>query len=96
MPVETMLRVYFLRNRYALRDRMAEEKLYDAKGMLPASEPAKTWRAGSVRVDGFGTPLSLRIGRAVGEKIGCQMVGRHHGHRMNPGMTIVPAPYHQP
>jgi len=29
MPLETMLRVYFLQNWYALSDPMAEEALYD-------------------------------------------------------------------
>jgi IS5 family transposase len=33
MPLETMLRVYFLQNWYALSDRMAEETLYDSEAM---------------------------------------------------------------
>lgn len=33
MPLETMLRVYFLRNWYALSDPMAEETLYDSEAM---------------------------------------------------------------
>lgn len=33
MPVETMLRVYFLQNWYALSDPMAEETLYDSEAM---------------------------------------------------------------
>ena len=33
MPVETMLRVYFLQNWYALSDPMAEEMLYDSDAM---------------------------------------------------------------
>jgi IS5 family transposase len=33
MPLETMLRVYFLQNWYALSDPMAEETLYDSKAM---------------------------------------------------------------
>lgn len=33
MPLETMLRVYFLRNWYALSDPMAEEPLYDREAM---------------------------------------------------------------
>jgi hypothetical protein len=34
MPLETMLRVYFLQNWYALSDPMAEEMLYDSEAML--------------------------------------------------------------
>jgi IS5 family transposase len=30
MPLETMLRIYFLQNWYALSDPMAEETLYDS------------------------------------------------------------------
>jgi IS5 family transposase len=33
MPLETMLRVYFLRQWYALSDPMAEEMLYDSEAM---------------------------------------------------------------
>ena len=33
MPLETMLRVYFLQNWYALSDPMAEETLYDSEAM---------------------------------------------------------------
>jgi IS5 family transposase len=33
MPLETMLRVYFLQNWYALSDPMAEEMLYDSEAM---------------------------------------------------------------
>ncbi len=33
MPIETMLRVYFLQNWYALSDPMAEEMLYDSEAM---------------------------------------------------------------
>jgi IS5 family transposase len=33
MPLETMLRVYFLQNWYALSDPMAEESLYDSDAM---------------------------------------------------------------
>ena len=33
MPLETMLRIYFLQNWYALSDPMAEETLYDSKAM---------------------------------------------------------------
>ena len=33
MPLETMLRVYFLQNRYALSDPMAEETLSDSEAM---------------------------------------------------------------
>jgi IS5 family transposase len=33
MPLETMLRVYFLQNWYALSDPMAEESLYDSEAM---------------------------------------------------------------
>ena len=33
MPIETMLRVYFLQNWYALSDPMAEETLYDSEAM---------------------------------------------------------------
>lgn len=33
MPIETMLRVYFLENRYDLSDPMAEEMLYDSEAM---------------------------------------------------------------
>jgi IS5 family transposase len=33
MPLETMLRVYFLQNWYALSDPMAEETLYDGEAM---------------------------------------------------------------
>ena len=33
MPLETMLRVHFLPNRYALSDPMAEETLYDCEAM---------------------------------------------------------------
>ena len=33
MPLETMLRIYFLQNRYALSDPMAEEMLYDSDAM---------------------------------------------------------------
>jgi hypothetical protein len=33
MPLETRLRVYFLQNRYALSDPMAEETLYDSEAM---------------------------------------------------------------
>jgi transposase, IS5 family len=33
MPLETMLRVYFLQNWYALSDPMAEEALYDSEAM---------------------------------------------------------------
>jgi IS5 family transposase len=33
MPIETMLRVYFLQNWYALSDPMAEEMLYDSDAM---------------------------------------------------------------
>jgi transposase, IS5 family len=33
MPLETILRVYFLRNCYALSDPMAEETLYDSEAM---------------------------------------------------------------
>ena len=33
MPLETMLRVYFLQNWYALSDPMAEERLYDSEAM---------------------------------------------------------------
>ena len=33
MPLETMLRVYFLQNWYALSDPMAEEILYDSEAM---------------------------------------------------------------
>src|SRR6056297_3403217 len=33
MPLETMLRVYFLQNWYALSDPMAEEMLYDSDAM---------------------------------------------------------------
>ena len=33
MPLETMLRVYFLQNWYALSDPMAEENLYDSEAM---------------------------------------------------------------
>ena len=33
MPLETMLRVYFLQNSYALSDPMAEETLYDSEAM---------------------------------------------------------------
>ncbi len=33
MPLETMLRVYFLQSRYALSDPMAEEMLYDSDAM---------------------------------------------------------------
>ena len=32
-PLETMLRVYFLQNWYALSDPMAEENLYDSEAM---------------------------------------------------------------
>ena len=33
MPLETMLRIYFLQNWYALSDPMAEETLYDSEAM---------------------------------------------------------------
>ncbi|MDA9020156.1 IS5 family transposase, partial [Flavimaricola sp.] len=33
MPLETMLRIYFLQNWYALSDPMAEEMLYDSEAM---------------------------------------------------------------
>ena len=33
MPLKTMLRVYFLRQWYALSDPMAEEMLYDSDAM---------------------------------------------------------------
>lgn len=33
MPLETMLRIHFLQNRYALSDLMAEETLYDSDAM---------------------------------------------------------------
>ena len=33
MSLERMLRVYFLQNRYALSDPMAEETLYDSEAM---------------------------------------------------------------
>ena len=33
MPLEVMLRVYFLQNWYALSDPMAEETLYDSEAM---------------------------------------------------------------
>ena len=33
MPLETMLRVHFLQNWYALSDPMAEEMLYDSEAM---------------------------------------------------------------
>jgi IS5 family transposase len=33
MPLETMLRIYFLQNCYALSDPMAEETLYDSEAM---------------------------------------------------------------
>src|SRR6056297_3811130 len=33
MPMETMLRIYFLQNWYALSDPMAEEMLYDSEAM---------------------------------------------------------------
>lgn len=33
MLLETMLRVYFLQNWYALRDLMAEKTLYDSEAM---------------------------------------------------------------
>ena len=33
MPLETMLRIYFLQNWYALSDPMAEESLYDSEAM---------------------------------------------------------------
>lgn len=33
MPIETILRVYFLQNWYALSDPMAEETLYDSEAM---------------------------------------------------------------
>jgi IS5 family transposase len=33
MPLETMLRVHFLQNWYALSDPMAEESLYDSEAM---------------------------------------------------------------
>ncbi len=33
MPLETILRVYFLQNWYALSDPMAEETLYDSEAM---------------------------------------------------------------
>jgi hypothetical protein len=33
MPLESMLRVYFLQNWYALSDPMAEETLYDSEAM---------------------------------------------------------------
>ena len=33
MPLETMLRIYFLQNWYALSDPMAEEMLYDSDAM---------------------------------------------------------------
>ena len=34
MPLETMLRVYFLQNWYGLSDSMAEGTLYDSEAML--------------------------------------------------------------
>jgi IS5 family transposase len=33
MPLETMLRIYFLQNWYALSDPMAKETLYDSEAM---------------------------------------------------------------
>ena len=33
MPLETMLRIYFLQNWYALSDPMADETLYDSEAM---------------------------------------------------------------
>lgn len=44
MSLETMLRVYFLQNWYALSDPMAEEMLYDseAMGAFPSSNWATT------------------------------------------------------
>jgi IS5 family transposase len=38
MPLETMLRVYFLQNWYALSDPMAEESLYDSEAMRRFAE----------------------------------------------------------
>lgn len=38
MPLETMLRVYFLQNWYALSDPMAEETLYDSEAMRRFAE----------------------------------------------------------
>lgn len=38
MPLETMLRVYFLQNWYALSDPMAEEMLYDSDAMRRFAE----------------------------------------------------------
>jgi hypothetical protein len=42
MPLETMLRVYFLQNWYALNDPMAEETLYDSEAMRRCIDPAES------------------------------------------------------
>ena len=42
LPLETMLRVYFLQNWYALSDPLAEETLYDSEAMRPGSNWAMT------------------------------------------------------
>ena len=56
VPLETMLRVYFLQNWYALSDPMAEETLYDSEAMRRF---AGTW-LGDDRIPDETTILNFR------------------------------------
>jgi IS5 family transposase len=56
MPLETMLRIYFLQNWYALSDPMAEETLYDSEAIRRFSEI----ELGEERIPDETTTLNFR------------------------------------
>ena len=74
MPLETMLRIYFLQQWYALSDPMAEEMLYDSDAMrqfagielgddrIPYGPkgPWRQWRRVSIRCGQAGIGLHVR------------------------------------
>ena len=77
MPLETMLRVYFLQQWYALSDPMAEEILYDSEAMRRFAGI----ELGDDRIPDETTILNFRPSRRQGHHAALRHAGGRDDHR---------------